>query len=81
MDDFNEIIEHLKQRRDEIRVQMHLASKEVKDDWEQLEEKMEDFTKRAKLGETGSGVGDAMGQLGQELKKGYERVRDAIKES
>ena len=80
MSDFDEILEQLRQRRDELRVQVNLASKEIKEEWEELEEKMDDFAKRAQLGETGSGVGDALAQVGRELKKGYERIRDALKE-
>ena len=87
MADIDEIIEELKQKRDEIRVQINLASKEIKDEWEELEEKMEDFSGKAKqfsddakLKETGSGIGDALGQLGGELKRGYERIREAIKD-
>ncbi len=85
MTDFDDIIEELKQKRDELRLQMHLASKEVKDEWEQLEEKMEDFSGKAKqfsndakLKETGAGIGDALGQLGGELKRGYQRIREAL---
>ena len=33
----------------------------------------------AKLRETGSGLGDALGSLGHELKLGYQRIRDALK--
>ena len=86
MADFDELLEELKQKRDELRVQVHLASKEIKDEWEELEEKMEEFSGKAKqfaddakLKETGSGLGDALGHLGQELKLGYERIRDALK--
>jgi chromosome segregation ATPase len=82
-----EMLDDLKQKRDELRVQMHLASKEVKEEWEELEEKMEEFSGKAKqfaddakLKETGSGLGEALGKLGHELKLGYERVRDAIKD-
>lgn len=87
MTDFNDVIEELKQKRDELRVQMNLASKEIKDEWNELEEKMEDFSGKAKqfsndakLKETGEGIGDALGQLGGELKRGYERIRQAIKD-
>jgi hypothetical protein len=41
---------------------------------------MENFTANAKLDETGEGVGKALGQLGNELKLGYERIWKAIKE-
>ena len=87
MSDFDDIIQDLKQKRDELRVQIHLASKEVKEEWDELEEKMEEFSRKtrqfsedAKLKETGSGIGDALGKLGVELKRGYERIRDALKD-
>ena len=80
MTDFDDIVDELKQKRDELRVQMHLASKEVQEEWAELEGKMEHFTSKASLGETGEGVGNALGQLGHELKLGYERIRDAIKD-
>lgn len=80
MGDFDEMMDELKQRRDELRVQMHLASKEVQDEWKELEEKMRELSKRAELEKTGEGIGEAFGKLGQELKLGYRRIRDAIKD-
>jgi hypothetical protein len=87
MTDFDDIIAELRQRRDELRLQIHLASKEVRDEWEELEEKMEDFSgkarkfsKEAKLRETGAGIDDALMKVGHELKLGYERVRKAMKD-
>lgn len=87
MDDFNELIGELKQKRDELRVQMNLASRELKDEWDELEEKMEEFTAKAKsfaddaeIKETGAEIGEAMGKLGIEIKKGYERLWKAIKD-
>ncbi len=77
MTDFDDIVGDLKQKRDELRAQIHLASKEVQEEWTELEGKMEHFTSKANFGE---GVGKALGQLGYELKLGYERVRDAIKD-
>ncbi len=87
MTDFDELIEELKQKRDELRVQIHLASKDIKDEWDELETKMDDFSGKvrqfsddAKLKETGAGIGDALGQLGNELKRGYQRIRDAVQD-
>jgi hypothetical protein len=87
MTDVDELLEELKQKRDELRVKMHLASKDAKDEWEELEEKMEEFSGKAKqfandakIKETGEGLGEALGKLGHEIKLGYERVRDAIKD-
>lgn len=80
MSEFDDILAELKQKRDELRLQMHLASREIAEEWDELEEKMENFTAEARLGETGEGVSKALGQLGNELKLGYERIRNAIKE-
>ena len=79
MSDFDDLIEDLKQKRDELRVQMHLASKEVQEEWQELEEKMSDLAARAELDKTGEGLGEAFSGVGQELMKGYERIRDTIK--
>ena len=79
MSDFDDRVTGLKQIRDELRVQVHLAKKEVQDDWEELEDKMEDMVAKAQLEATGEGVKDAAEQLGEELKLGYQRIRDAIK--
>jgi len=80
MSDLDDIFEDLKRKRDELRLQMHLASKEAKDEWDELEEKMEEFSEKAKLDETGQGVGKALGQLGHEIKLGYERLWTAVKD-
>lgn len=80
MNDFDDLMDELKQKRDELRLKIHLGSKEAQDEWEDLEKKMQDFTSRAELGKTGEGLGEALGQLGNELKRGYQRIRDAIKE-
>lgn len=81
----DELFEELKQKRDELRLQMNLASRELKDEWDELEEKMDEFSTKAhqfsqdaKLKETGEGVGNALSQLGGELKRGYERIMDAL---
>ncbi|MEM9208177.1 MAG: hypothetical protein AAGA61_02930 [Pseudomonadota bacterium] len=79
MADIDDILEDLKQRRDELRVQIHLASKDLQDEWDELEGKMKSFSERAQIEATAEGIGDALGGLGQELKLGYERLRDAVK--
>ena len=81
MADFDDILEELKQKRDELRVQMHLASKEAQEEWEELEGKMKEFSRRAQLERTGDDVGDALGNLGHEIKQGYQRLWNAVKKS
>ena len=80
MADIEKLVEELKQKRDELRVQMHLASKEAKDEWDEIEDKWDDFSRKANLEATGEGLGDALEKLGEELKLGYQRIRNALKD-
>lgn len=79
MDEYDKILEQLKQKRDEIKLQMHLASKDASDEWEDLEKKMQRFRDKAELERSEKEVGDAMQTLGKELKEGYERLRKALR--
>jgi predicted RNase H-like nuclease (RuvC/YqgF family) len=80
MADMDELLQDLKQKRDELRVKIHLASREMQDEWEELETKMDDFTRRARIKETGKNVGKALGLVGEELKSGYKRIQRALKD-
>lgn len=85
MSDFDDLIADLKQKRDELKLQINLASMEARDEWEELEVKMDEFTRKAKeftdkagIGDTGEGIGKALGDLGHEIKLGYDRIRKAV---
>lgn len=80
MSDLDRLLDDLKQKRDELRVQMHLASKEAQDEWDELEEKMQKLKADADLEETGEGLSKALVQLGSEIKLGYKRVLKAVKD-
>lgn len=78
-----ELLTKLEQQRDEIRVKMHLAKAEARDEWNDLEQKFERL--KGRLGVMGEEADDAMedinaaaGMLADELKKGYERIRKLI---
>ncbi len=47
MSDFDDMVKDLRQKRDELRLQIHLASREAREEWEELEEKMEDFSSQS----------------------------------
>jgi chromosome segregation ATPase len=75
-----EILEKLKQQRDELRLKVHLGKAEARDEWEELEEKFSSLKERllAAGGEATDAKGDistAAKDLASELKKGYERIR------
>ena len=76
-------LEHLKQQRDELQVQLHLAKADAKDEWARLENQWEEIkpkleAAREEVGRTAESVGAALGLAIDELKKGYERLRSRL---
>lgn len=79
MADLHDLNRDLKKLRDETELKMHLASMEAKQEWKALEAKWQKFSSRAKLEDSAESVGDALELLGEELKKGYKRLKLALK--
>lgn len=82
-DDINEVFENLKKQRDELRVKMHLAAADAKDEWEVLEKKWGNFEGKAKqvggeAKEASKDIWDATKLLGNEIKEGYDRIRKQL---
>jgi hypothetical protein len=66
-------IEELKTLRDEIRVDLHLASMDLKDEWQKIERKLPDPEKAVdRLKEA---TADALDVLSTELRKFQARLR------
>lgn len=78
MTDINKIIGELKQTHDELKLQVHLGSKEVQDEWAELEKKWTTFESKAKLGESMGDIGDAAGKLGGELADAFRKIKAAL---
>ncbi len=73
-----DLVEELARKRDELRVQMHLASMEAKQEWEELEHKWKRFASSARLEETAEGVEQSLDLLGAELAKGYKKLKESL---
>ncbi len=87
MSDFEDRLKALKaeliQTRDELRVQMHLARADARDEWDELEGKWAEFERKMdKVEEAAEDaakeIGSALSTLGAEIREGYQRIRDAI---
>ncbi|WP_456489478.1 hypothetical protein [Marinobacter nauticus] len=83
-DDFNKLSDKIKQYRDEARVQLHLARKDVKDEWDDLEQDWDRF--RSKLDQIFHDAENASNEaretarkLGEDLKTGYQNIRNKLK--
>lgn len=80
----DEMLASLKTQRDELALKMHLGKAEAKDEWDRLEKKLADLRRqagpaRAVAADTAKNVGSAMELAGEEIKKGYERIRAMLK--
>lgn len=77
-------IDSLKRTRDELRVQLHLAAADAKDEFDKLETKWTRIENELnRLGsharEPLDDISRAARELADELKKGYARIRDQLK--
>ncbi|MEM1069686.1 MAG: hypothetical protein AAGG48_17705 [Planctomycetota bacterium] len=81
-----DLIRELKQDRDELKLKMHLASMDAKDDYERISGKVDQLTEQFEpvkdaVEETAANVFSALGMAADELKFGLHRVRKAIEET
>ena len=77
------LIEDVKRQRDEVRVRLHLARAEAKDEWDRLEAKFEHVRGKLQVvgreaGKAAEDVGSALRLAVEELQRGYQRVRQLL---
>lgn len=82
--DVDALVQKLKTERDELKLKIHLAEAEARDEWERLEPVWQRFHDKAQVVggtavEASHEIGAAAKLLGNELAEGYVRIRDAIK--
>lgn len=75
MSDLIDIMASLKQRRDELRLQLHLASKDAEDEWEELTGEWDKFLSHAQFEKSAEDVGDAAKEIGLKMKAAYDRMK------
>ncbi|HKK94392.1 MAG TPA: hypothetical protein VJ925_13240 [Longimicrobiales bacterium] len=74
------LLERVEQERDELKMKFGLAKLEAKEEWQELQGKVERLRGRLKvLGEeaddAGEDVGTALEMLGEEIREGFDRIR------
>ena len=79
-EELQKLLDALTTQRDELVVKAHLAKLEALDEWQGLESKLERLRGTAETvadtaGEAGRDVGAAAKLLGEEIARGYEKLR------
>lgn len=81
--EFRELAEKLERQRDELKVKAALGKAEARDEWNELEEKWDRLKSRLRaageeVDDASEDVRAAASMLMEELKKGYDRIRDRL---
>lgn len=82
-EDLKTLLDRLATQRDELIVQAHLAKLEAQGDWRQLEQQLTHLRAKAAqtaevTGDTGREVLAAAKLMGEEIARGYERLRKTL---
>lgn len=92
-DPLDETYRFLKQRRDELKLRMHLAEKDARDEFERLEEKWKDLEREAEPlsgavrdaaesaeSQAKSLTSAALEVAARDLKSGYDKLQGLLKD-
>lgn len=79
-DRLHDLFEKVRELRDEARIQANLAKKEAEDEWQELEQRWQKAKGERErvskiVGETAQGARSAAELALEELRRGYERLR------
>jgi hypothetical protein len=81
--ELDELVERLKQGRDELNLKMHLGKAEAKDLWQETEDKWRRLRSELDKVDTDTDdvardVGAAAMLLAEEIKQGYQRLKQLL---
>ena len=73
----------LKTERDDLKVQLHLLNMDAKEEWNELENKYENFKAKASIvaeatEDSAGEVVEALKLVGEELHEGYKRIKRSM---
>jgi ribosome recycling factor len=82
----DELVNTVRKERDELKLQIHLASLDAKDEYERLSKKCDRLADEYQpvteaVEKTADNMVSALGMVADELKFGFQRVRQAISET
>jgi predicted nucleic acid-binding Zn-ribbon protein len=81
---FDRLVQRLRTDRDELKVRLHLASREIQDEWRELEEKWQHIEPKLaalkdKTKTSAHDIGEATREVSNEIGKAYQRLKKSLK--
>ncbi len=83
----NEIVQNLKTWRDELNVQAHLMKADMKDEWNELEQKWDELVKSAKelepeisenVQEAKTALQEHATKISKQLSESYSKIKESL---
>jgi hypothetical protein len=71
-------VKDLQQRRDELKLHLHLASKDAEDEREELMSEWDKFLSKSEFDKTAEEVGESARQLGLKMKASYDIMKKSM---
>ncbi|WP_299351806.1 hypothetical protein [uncultured Shimia sp.] len=78
MTDLKSMMAELQQKRDEIKLQLHLGSMEAEEEWDSLVSEWDKFLSKSQFDQTADEVGEAARELGLKMKAAYDNAKKAV---
>lgn len=78
MTDLADLLADMKQKRDELRLQLHLGTKEAEREWEELMVQWDRFLTVSQFEKSSDEIGEAARELGLKMKDAYDRMKKAF---
>ena len=78
MVDLKNLVAELQQKRDEIKLQLHLGSMEAEEEWDVLVSNWDKFLSKSQFDQSAEEVGEAARELGLKMKAAYDKARKSV---
>ena len=72
------LVQKLKQTRDELALKIHLGSKDAQDEWAELEQKLDNFVREAKLEASAEAISTSAKATADEIAQAYDHLKKAL---
>ena len=78
-----DLLRGLRHERDELKLQMHLAKKELQDEWQTLDDRLNALSHRydplrQAVAESADDVWESLMLVGNEIRAGFSKIRKSL---
>ena len=78
-----ELLQGLRHERDELKLQLHLAKKELQDEWQTLDDRLNTLSHRYEplrqaVAESADDVWESLKLVGSEIQAGFAKIRKSL---